>query len=43
MNHYTAQPLQTLGVFFVVYVLATAFSVPGAVVLTLAGGAVFGV
>ena len=28
--------------FFVVYVLATAFSVPGATILTLAGGAIFG-
>ncbi|RZI96190.1 MAG: pyridine nucleotide-disulfide oxidoreductase, partial [Variovorax sp.] len=36
------QPLQAALVFFAVYVLATALSLPGAVVLTLAGGAIFG-
>ncbi len=40
---YEAQPLQVLGGFFVVYVLATALSLPGAgTILTLAAGAVFG-
>jgi uncharacterized membrane protein YdjX (TVP38/TMEM64 family) len=37
------RPLFVLGVFFVVYVAATALSVPGAAVLTLAAGALFGV
>ena len=37
-----AQPLQTALIFFGLYVLATALSLPGAVVLTLAGGAIFG-
>ena len=37
-----ARPLLVGGVFFVVYVVATALSVPGAVILTLAAGAVFG-
>lgn len=37
-----AQPLLAAGVFFSVYVVATALSVPGAAVLTLAGGAIFG-
>lgn len=37
-----AQPLTTALVYFLVYVLATALSLPGAVVLTLAGGAIFG-
>ena len=37
-----AQPLQTALIFFALYVLATALSLPGAVVLTLAGGAIFG-
>lgn len=37
-----AQPLRTALIFFAVYVLATALSLPGAVVLTLAGGAIFG-
>ena len=36
------QPLKLTLAFFVVYVLATALSIPGAVILTLAGGAVFG-
>ena len=37
-----AQPLQAALIFFAVYVLATALSLPGAAVLTLAGGAIFG-
>jgi pyruvate/2-oxoglutarate dehydrogenase complex dihydrolipoamide dehydrogenase (E3) component/uncharacterized membrane protein YdjX (TVP38/TMEM64 family) len=36
------QPWLTLGVFFAVYVIATAASFPGAVILTLAAGAIFG-
>jgi len=39
---YEARPLATVAGFFVVYVLATALSIPGALVLTLAGGAMFG-
>ena len=39
---YQAQPLQTLLAFFAVYVTATALSFPGALVLTLAAGALFG-
>jgi pyruvate/2-oxoglutarate dehydrogenase complex dihydrolipoamide dehydrogenase (E3) component/uncharacterized membrane protein YdjX (TVP38/TMEM64 family) len=37
-----AQPLASAGVFFAAYVAATAVSIPGAVVLTLAAGALFG-
>jgi len=37
-----AQPLATAAVFFAVYVAAAALSIPGAVVLTLAAGAMFG-
>jgi uncharacterized membrane protein YdjX (TVP38/TMEM64 family) len=37
-----ARPFSAVAVFFVVYVLVTAASLPGAAVLTLAGGAVFG-
>ena len=37
-----AQPLATAAVFFAVYVGAAALSIPGAVVLTLAAGALFG-
>ena len=36
------QPLTVAVVYFLVYVLATALSIPGAVIITLAGGAVFG-
>jgi len=39
---YQGQPLLTLLVFFGVYVSATALSLPGAFVLTLAAGAMFG-
>ena len=39
---YQARPVATAAAFFAVYVAATALSVPGAVVLTLAAGAVFG-
>jgi pyruvate/2-oxoglutarate dehydrogenase complex dihydrolipoamide dehydrogenase (E3) component/uncharacterized membrane protein YdjX (TVP38/TMEM64 family) len=39
---YQNQPLLTLGLFFVSYVAATALSIPGALVLTLAAGALFG-
>ena len=39
---YQSQPLVVLLGFFGIYVAATALSIPGAVVLTLAGGAMFG-
>jgi pyruvate/2-oxoglutarate dehydrogenase complex dihydrolipoamide dehydrogenase (E3) component/uncharacterized membrane protein YdjX (TVP38/TMEM64 family) len=39
---YQARPVATAAAYFAVYVVATALSVPGAVVLTLAAGAVFG-
>jgi pyruvate/2-oxoglutarate dehydrogenase complex dihydrolipoamide dehydrogenase (E3) component/uncharacterized membrane protein YdjX (TVP38/TMEM64 family) len=39
---YRDRPLGTAAVFFAVYVLAAALSLPGAVVLTLAAGAIFG-
>ncbi|MFD2453872.1 TVP38/TMEM64 family protein [Ideonella paludis] len=37
-----AQPLLAAAVYFVVYVVATALSLPGATVITLVGGALFG-
>ena len=37
-----AQPFLVTGVFFIGYVLITALSLPGAVILTLAAGALFG-
>ncbi len=39
---YAARPLATLALFFGLYVAVAALSLPGAVVLTLAGGALFG-
>src|SRR5258706_1958304 len=39
---YDAHPLQTAAVFFIVYVVVTAASVPGAAVMTLVAGAIFG-
>lgn len=40
---YQANPLQVLAIYFAVYVILTALSVPGAAIMTLAAGAVFGV
>lgn len=39
---YQNQPLTVAGAYFALYVLATALSFPGATILTLAGGAIFG-
>ncbi len=39
---YSQNPLLFSGGFFVLYVVATAFSLPGATILTLTGGAIFG-
>lgn len=39
---HSATPLWSILVFFAIYVVATALSVPGAVILTLAAGAIFG-
>jgi pyruvate/2-oxoglutarate dehydrogenase complex dihydrolipoamide dehydrogenase (E3) component/uncharacterized membrane protein YdjX (TVP38/TMEM64 family) len=36
------QPFAVAAVYFLIYVLATALSIPGAVIITLAGGAIFG-
>jgi pyruvate/2-oxoglutarate dehydrogenase complex dihydrolipoamide dehydrogenase (E3) component/uncharacterized membrane protein YdjX (TVP38/TMEM64 family) len=36
------QPFTVAAVYFLIYVLATALSIPGAVIITLAGGAIFG-
>jgi pyruvate/2-oxoglutarate dehydrogenase complex dihydrolipoamide dehydrogenase (E3) component/uncharacterized membrane protein YdjX (TVP38/TMEM64 family) len=41
-DYYQAHRLWTLLVYFVSYVLVTALSLPGAAVMTLAGGALFG-
>ena len=39
---YANQPLQVAGAYFLIYVAATALSLPGAAIITLAGGAIFG-
>ena len=39
---YAEQPLLVIGLFFAVYVALTALSFPGAAILTLAAGAIFG-
>lgn len=42
LDFYADNHLATLAVYFCVYVVVTALSLPGATVMTLAGGAVFG-
>lgn len=39
---YAAKPLMVIASFFLIYVVVTALSLPGAAILTLAGGAQFG-
>lgn len=41
-DYFQANPLQTALVYFAIYVAVTGLSLPGATVMTLAGGAVFG-
>lgn len=36
------RPVLTIGIYFIAYVVMAAFSLPGAAIMTLAGGAVFG-
>ena len=40
--HYQAHPIQTSAIYFCAYVAVAALSLPGAAVMTLAGGALFG-
>ncbi len=40
--YYQANPLQTVAIFFVIYVVAIGLSFPGAALLTLIAGAIFG-
>lgn len=42
-GYYRANPLLVTAAFFAIYVALTALSVPGAAILTLAAGAIFGV
>ena len=41
-RYYHDHAILTLGIYFVLYVVVTALSLPGAAVMTLAGGALFG-
>ena len=40
--YYQDNPLLVLGTYFVIYLASTAFSLPGAAILSLAGGSLFG-
>jgi dihydrolipoamide dehydrogenase len=40
--YFDENPLQTAGIYFVIYVAVTSLSLPGAAIMTLAGGAIFG-
>lgn len=40
--HYAQHPLATAAIYFAIYVAVTALSLPGAAIMTLAGGAIFG-
>ena len=42
MAYFEAHPLETAAIYFVVYVAVTGLSLPGAAILTLIGGAIFG-
>ncbi len=41
-NYYVMNPVQTGLIFFISYILITGISLPGAGIMTLAGGAIFG-
>ena len=41
-TYYRAHPWQTALIYFAIYVAVTGLSLPGAVIMTLAGGAIFG-
>jgi len=42
VNYYQNQPWQTLLIFFAIYIITTGLSLPGATLLTLIAGAIFG-
>jgi len=42
-DYYSAQPLVTVALFFLIYVVVTGLSLPGAAIMTLIAGAIFGV
>lgn len=42
LQRYQESPLQVIAIYMVIYIVSTALSLPGAAILTLAGGALFG-
>lgn len=42
VEYYAANQMLAIGVYFVIYVVVTALSLPGAAIMTLVGGAIFG-
>ena len=42
LKYYAANPWQTILIFFAIYIIVTGLSLPGATILTLAAGAIFG-
>ncbi len=42
LDYYASHQLPTITIYFLLYILVTALSLPGAVIMTLAGGAIFG-
>ncbi len=43
VSFYEAQPWQAASIFFIIYIIITGLSLPGAALLTLVAGAIFGV
>lgn len=41
-EYYNQKPLMVIGIFLLIYITSTALSLPGAAILTLIGGALFG-
>ena len=42
LDYYASHQTLTITIYFLLYILVTALSLPGAVIMTLAGGAIFG-
>ena len=42
-HFYSTNPIQTISIYMIIYIVSTALSLPGAALLTLLGGALFGV
>jgi len=42
VNFYQQEKITTIGIFILIYISVTALSLPGAAIMTLAGGAIFG-